>query len=339
MKKEKTSGSFCRRPNLLHELLRLCVGGGIICLMLHVGNLPGPGVKIPEPPQPKEVRETPGYEEQLEAARVKLKALSRDFSEAHVREYDATVRAVEAILDRAREVAGERAKESAAPMQGMGNVAKCIWMGTQDKVSGGSRLDDHIAAAMAPATNLMVDTRSDLQVTLDAFHQSTLARLNDFEKESLQIAAREGVQLADLDLDEKTFGRHYRAAEDLVRKSAVSVFASALEVALIRTTAGQVVRLLAPLIGRLAGTATVSGGSVLADGPLPIGDIVGAVIALGGTVWTAVELQQAVQAHQALPGLIESVITEQLDHLETGSLEGLETLGASSGIFVLPELN
>jgi hypothetical protein len=339
MKKEKASGSFCHRPNLFLELLRLCVGVGIIWLMMHVGNLPGPEVKIPEPPQPQEVRKEPGYEEQLETAREKLKALSEDFSEAHIREYDATVRAVEAILERARKSAGERAKESAAPMQGMGNVAKCIWLGTQDKVSGGSRMEDYIAAAMDPATDLMVETRSELQVTLDAFHQSTKARLDDFEKESLEIAAREGVQLVDLYLDEETFVRHFQAAEDLVHKSAVAVLTTALDVALIQGTLAQIGRLLGPLIGRLAGTATASGTSVLADGPLPIGDIVAAVLALGGTVWTAVDLQQAVQANQALPGLIESVITDQLDHLESGTLEGLDTLGASSDIFVLPQLN
>lgn len=52
-----------------------------------------------------------------------------------------------------------------------------------------------------------------------------------------------------------------------------------------------------------AGTTAAAGGTAaVVDGPLPIGDIIGVVIAIGGAAWTAYDISDAYsQIRRELP--------------------------------------
>ena len=62
---------------------------------------------------------------------------------------------------------------------------------------------------------------------------------------------------------------------------------------LIKKALGQITRILGPIASRLGATTAFAIGSAAADGPLPIGDIIGLVAEVGGTTWCAYDLYKA----------------------------------------------
>lgn len=82
------------------------------------------------------------------------------------------------------------------------------------------------------------------------------------------------------------------------RDSAIATVGVALELALVKSSYMAVktvtVRIattaLSSVAAKMGTTATVAVGSTVVDGPLPIGDVVGAVVTIGGLTWTAVDI-------------------------------------------------
>ena len=72
----------------------------------------------------------------------------------------------------------------------------------------------------------------------------------------------------------------------------LTAIGTAMEALFIRSTYECIKKLMLPIIKRLAASWTACGVSSVSDGPLPIMDIIGAVIAIGGTAWTAYDVYQ-----------------------------------------------
>ena len=66
--------------------------------------------------------------------------------------------------------------------------------------------------------------------------------------------------------------------------------ATGMEIILIRSTFNAIRSMLVRCGSRLAASAGLAGGAAVIDGPLPIGDAIGAVIIVGGTVWTMYDI-------------------------------------------------
>ena len=66
-----------------------------------------------------------------------------------------------------------------------------------------------------------------------------------------------------------------------------------LELVFLKTTLRALANLTASVSARLAVSWGIGTVSALADGPFPIGDAVGVVLAVGGTAWSLLELKQA----------------------------------------------
>lgn len=87
------------------------------------------------------------------------------------------------------------------------------------------------------------------------------------------------------------------AKENLDRK--LYAFAGlAIEAVFVRATIQSCMVVLGSCAPRLAASWGIAGTCALADGPLPIGDIIGIVLAAGGTIWSGAELHRA---YKALP--------------------------------------
>jgi len=86
------------------------------------------------------------------------------------------------------------------------------------------------------------------------------------------------------------------------------------------------VKVLGPPIATAAGTAGAAGTACVADGPLPIGDVIGAAIAFGGAAWTAKEIWQAVDEYNRLPAKIGVMLNAQLSELDTSAASAIDQL-------------
>ena len=70
---------------------------------------------------------------------------------------------------------------------------------------------------------------------------------------------------------------------------------------------------MAALAGRLAASVAAGGTCAAADGPFPIGDCIGGVVAIGGTAWTAYDLYRVTKT---LPSEMQNYMTSMIDNYQ-----------------------
>jgi len=157
---------------------------------------------------------------------------------------------------------------------------------------------------------------AELKREVEAFAQDLAVRSQAFEKEVAVLSVPEARRVGD------AMQGIVAGIEDRAVKTVAAVVGAAVEAALIRSTLstiGKVVartssRALAGAAARLSASAATGAGCALADGPLPIGDIVGAGVAVVGLGWTAYDIYEAVQG---LPDEIRRSAGQELDHTRT----------------------
>ena len=83
----------------------------------------------------------------------------------------------------------------------------------------------------------------------------------------------------------------------------------AIEAVFIRATMQSCAKVMASCAPRLAASWSQAGACAVADGPFPIGDAIGAALAVGGTLWCAADLHRA---SKALPREISTALRDAI---------------------------
>ena len=84
----------------------------------------------------------------------------------------------------------------------------------------------------------------------------------------------------------------------------------ALEAAFLKTTLKSVQCVIGPIAGKIAAKFGTGAALAAADGPLPFGDAVGVVLAVGGTVWSVHDL---LVLRRDLPGSISAALRQAIN--------------------------
>lgn len=96
--------------------------------------------------------------------------------------------------------------------------------------------------------------------------------------------------------------------------SSLLLAGTAFETIFIRQSAALLAKMFAVLSARLSASAAAAGVGALADGPLPVGDAVGGVILIGGTVWSGFDFYRI---RVELPVRLEAELNRALDEYQT----------------------
>ncbi len=153
----------------------------------------------------------------------------------------------------------------------------------------------HIFSAVDVYKTKMAAFQKELECEVLAYQADVALRGKEFRgfMSGLTLISPEALKKA---------GERTEAFDSQVKSIATSTVSAtigtAFEVAFIKSTIAAVKsvgkRVIAPffakIVARLLASYGVGGGLALADGPLPVGDIFGAVIVLGGSAWTAYEI-------------------------------------------------
>jgi hypothetical protein len=109
-------------------------------------------------------------------------------------------------------------------------------------------------------------------------------------------------------------------------KSAQNVAAvtTAIEALLVRQTVAAVARLLGRAVARQVATLGAGAGAAIVDGPLPVGDIIGGVIALGGLGFAVHDIYKATKV---LPTELRKALVETTDQCEKACFKETLDLG------------
>ena len=122
----------------------------------------------------------------------------------------------------------------------------------------------------------------------------TQAYLESVIDSRIVLPCRRGAKVYGCDVDSAAFSA---ALREVGRDTAVSgAFAAgglALEAVFIQSTLASMRVVLGAVIGRLAKSYGGGAACAVADGPLPIGDLIGFALAVGGTVCSISDLREA----------------------------------------------
>lgn len=116
-----------------------------------------------------------------------------------------------------------------------------------------------------------------------------------------------------------------KSKQELSEGQLEAAIGAAIEGASIRITVSTVARIMGKSAARLAGSAAVGTGAAVADGPLPIGDIIGGVIVLGSTCWTAYDIWQATKV---LPREFDRTLRAVTDDCQEKIVSAFKMAGA-----------
>ena len=100
--------------------------------------------------------------------------------------------------------------------------------------------------------------------------------------------------------------------------------ALALEAVCIRQTVAAVARILGKTAVRQAGTMAVGAGAAVADGPLPVGDLIGGAAVVGCTAWSAWDVYKATKV---LPAELRATLETTTRKCEQQTLDEVKSTG------------
>ncbi|MGE4300621.1 MAG: hypothetical protein AB7F40_03350 [Victivallaceae bacterium] len=209
---------------------------------------------------------------------------------------------------------GQSASAAADRLSGYGSCMKLSYKLAKDRFTGGSEAESSIRDVMRETVIAGCVTA---RLRADGILDRHLQRIREADglfrgsfaavPEQITIPASDGRALSAL-------GANLAEAEartiDLSADTAWATAGAAIEAVMLRSTVRLIGSALSKAAARLAASAGSAAVSAAADGPLPIGDCVGAVIGVGGLSWTAYDIYQA---RKTMPDKLRRGIAEAVD--------------------------
>ena len=275
--------------------------------------------------------------EQIERANLEMKSVRESCLKTLAEIEVSSVKRIDAIIKSHRAKVWSASTRAAAPFQGIRNTGHtgclaAIDMATAQaeragvaNIKASNHLEKYTHDSMKPVLELVSGAIQKVRAEIDAHLAEITALRNRYQMETMQVLARhkldhEGLGQAAIDSVIASFEASMKTAK-LNRNVTVS---TTLEAALIASTYKIIYRVLAHIAGKLAGTASAAVIAAAADGPLPIGDIIGAIIAVGGLTWTATDIYKANREQRALPGKIDHQTQLSLSDLRSAAIRTIQ---------------
>ena len=130
------------------------------------------------------------------------------------------------------------------------------------------------------------------------------------------LLEKENFSVLDLGLRDDFLNRNMELAGKMESFAMNKMFLAAgvaIDAILIKSTYKMICTATAAIVKRLAGSLAAGGACAVADGPLPIGDILGGVITIGGTAWTAYDIYNVTKT---LPDEMRTYMTSMVNGYE-----------------------
>ena len=197
-----------------------------------------------------------------------------------------------------------------------------------DKVKGTSRTEDAISPivkekivdeiekALAAYARWTADFQKELATEEAALAADLAVKSKSFES-AISVLSEENAKSVSLAVDDFS-----REVQDHAERAAVAAASLVLEAVMIKSSYAAIKNVVMRLAGvalasavKRAGTSLAAGGTAaVVDGPLPIGDIIGAVLTVGGLSWTAYDIYAATKT---MPEEMNSKIQEAIMQTRT----------------------
>lgn len=142
----------------------------------------------------------------------------------------------------------------------------------------------------------LAEAQTAVQDELQNFMLKIQENDNQYRAGLAELTASEVFQKSDFAADRALVTQLNNLNSELTRFAAVKMAAAVsagLELVFIRATLSSLRSIGMRITARMAASAGIAGAAAICDGPLPIGDAIGAVILVGGTAWTIYDVVKA----------------------------------------------
>ena len=148
-----------------------------------------------------------------------------------------------------------------ADLTANGNFLKLCWLMAKDKMSGTNETQKFIES-----------------------------KIHD----RIVVPCQRGAKVYGCEVDESAISNELlESGRDNAKAAAYAAGGLALEAVFIKSTLASLRSVLGAIVGKLASAYGSGAACAAADGPLPIGDIIGLGLAVGGTIWSIDDLCRA----------------------------------------------
>lgn len=190
-----------------------------------------------------------------------------------------------------------------------------------------SRICEPIEEAVVVYAKWTEGYRHELQKEEQVFALDLAVVANEFSNE-IAVLANDDAKRASAAID-----GFVASIKDHATETVYAAIGTAIEAAMIKTSYDAIkkivlrvaARALASSAAKIGASATTGAACVVADGPLPIGDIIGAVVTVAGLSWTAYDIYNVTKSMpDEMQSEIESEIVKVKSALTNTALENLK---------------
>ncbi len=200
---------------------------------------------------------------------------------------------------------------------------------TEDAISPivKAKIVDEIEKAVAAYARLTADFQKELATEEAALAADLAVKSKSFES-AVSVLSEENAKSVSLAVD--AFSRDiqdhaYKAAEATVSLVVEAVMIKASYTAIKNVVMRLVGVALSSAVKRAGSSLATGGAAAVVDGPLPIGDIIGAVLTVGGLSWAAYDIYVATKKMpNEMNAKIQEAIKQTRTALEEKVLENLQ---------------
>lgn len=185
-----------------------------------------------------------------------------------------------------------------------------------------SLVGDRLSGRSTTEQKVQDDIEEKFYVSIVTAREQMIERVRAFARELEQIRIRNvrpAITCTDIPVDEAAkFADILELVSDDIEEVKVRLmeeqngadFTLVLETVMIRETIAAVATLFEGIVAREAASIAAAGATSLADGPLPVGECVGAAIVVGTTAWSGWDLYKAAKA---LPRELSQALERTVD--------------------------
>ena len=165
-------------------------------------------------------------------------------------------------------------------------IMKLCWLIAKDKATGKHEAEEYLSKHIRPVVSNCEQAAQIYGISLNS---------SEFAKVMKEIGA------------------------DHLKASAYPLESLGIEAVMLRSTLASVSRVCGGVIARMTGCVAGGTAAAVADGPLPIGDIIGVALTVGGTAWSIYDLHQL---SKQLPKDLENTLLNSIDNCRYVCREG-----------------
>jgi len=189
-----------------------------------------------------------------------------------------------------------------------------------DKIRGGDRAMEMLTPKIVSMiVQPCEEGHAEIVDALNNFLLKVQENDTQFKAGIAQLLENENFSVLDLETRDRFLQNNMQLAgkiQGFALEKTFTMVGVALEIVFIRSTYEAISKAFGPIVIRIVSTLTTGGTATVADGPLPIGDIIFGTIAIGCTAWTAYDLYQVTKT---LPAEMQKHTTSMIDDYQKES--------------------